>query len=98
MWKVLLLLAVSGLLATTALADVRDGGVTRPKNIIKHSSEAATKKTVSSGHITAYRNLSPAEKAKLTERARAACRKQYGAMETLYRINYYTGEIWCRLG
>ena len=52
---------------------------------------AATKTTAHK-----WANLNAAQRAKLTEQARLACRKQFGAMSTLYRIDYYTTKIWCR--
>jgi hypothetical protein len=40
--------------------------------------------------------FTPAQKTKLMEEARKICRKQYGAMSTVYQLDYYHWKVWCR--
>ena len=61
-----------------------------------NTSAMAASTTKKTSHTSTLRNLTPAQKTKLMNGAIAGCRKKYGAMSTVFRIDYYTGTIWCR--
>ena len=56
------------------------------------SVDAAT----STKHSTHKRSdFTPAQREKLMEKARKICKDKYGAMSTVYRLDYYHWKVWC---
>jgi hypothetical protein len=75
-----------------ALALLLSGGiVAAPIVELASPAMAASKKTTKKKS-----ELTPAQKKKIQEYAKALCEKKYGKSARVYRIDYFKKTVWCR--